>query len=56
MALAAGGCCASRACYAGAGLAALCGLSSVPDSWRQRYSSFDEVEKAAVEVAVNLRG
>ena len=55
MALAAGGCCASRASYTGAGLAALCGLGGVPDSWRQRYSSYEEVEQAAAEVVVNLR-
>jgi ADP-ribosylglycohydrolase len=46
----AGGCCASRASYAGACLGALLGREAVPDSWVQRCDAGDKVQQWAAAV------
>ena len=53
-ALRAGGCCASRAGFAGALLGGLLGPSCLPQSWADRCSSYGEVE-AAAELLCKLR-
>jgi hypothetical protein len=46
----AGGCCASRASYAGACLGALLGPEAVPVSWLQRCNSGEDVRQWAAAV------
>jgi hypothetical protein len=53
-ALRAGGCCASRAGFAGALLGALLGPDCLPQSWAGKCSSYAEVKDAA-EVLCSLR-
>jgi ADP-ribosylglycohydrolase len=46
----AGGCCASRASYAGACLGALLGAEAVPESWLQRCDAGSRVQQWAAAV------
>jgi hypothetical protein len=55
-ALAGGGCCASRAGFAGALLGALLGPGCIPDTWSSRCSSWQEVQAAAEKVCAARSG
>lgn len=49
-ALAAGGCCASRASFVGACMGALLGVEAVPAGWLQKYEAIDAVQQWASTV------
>lgn len=49
-ALAAGGCCASRAGYAGACLGMMLGVDAVPEAWLERSSAGNDVQKWAQQI------
>jgi hypothetical protein len=55
-ALAGGGCCASRAGFAGALLGALLGQGCIPDTWSSRCSNWQEVQAAAQKVCAARSG
>lgn len=54
-AMAAGGCCASRAGYAGACLGMWLGMCAVPDGWLKQYDAADKVVQWARQICI-LRG
>jgi ADP-ribosylglycohydrolase len=49
-AMAAGGCCASRACFAGACLGAWLGPEAVPQAWAAKCAAWPEVKRQAEDV------